>query len=422
MARRGLRGRYGCAVDGDGAADRAVRAVDRFEDFGAASAHQPGQPDDFASAHLEIDAVQRTVAGIRLRDEGQIADFEHDFAGGALFWGAREQFAKWTADHQRDEFAPGGLGHRPVADVGAVAQHGHRIGDLFEFLQAVRDVDDADVLCGEVADDPEQPVHLGIGERRGGFVHDQDAQVQVERLGHLDELLLGDAAVADQRGRRQAQPELVEQRSGAGVHGLAVEGAARVAQFRAEEHVVRNGQFGDQVEFLVDHGDAVPRGVLGRVDVHRLAEDLDAALVVGVHAGQDVAQRRLAGAVLAEQRDDLTGVHGEVDAVQGAHAGEGLADLAHGQQDRSPGRASPSRCASLSVRDELALRQQPVGRRRPGWCARGRGQGDGEGRVARRSAMPVVGTCRRATGGTGCSAAAPSCASCCPFTETATDW
>src|SRR5205807_10566005 len=42
--------------------------------------------------------------------------------------------------------------HGPVPDVGAVAEHGDRVGDLLQFLQPVRDVDDADVLGGEVAD------------------------------------------------------------------------------------------------------------------------------------------------------------------------------------------------------------------------------------------------------------------------------
>jgi hypothetical protein len=43
---------------------------------------------------------------------------------------------------------------------------------------------------------------------------------------------------------------------------------------------------------------------------------------------EDVHERRLAGAVLAEQRVHLAGGHVEVDVVVGQHAGEALGDPA----------------------------------------------------------------------------------------------
>ena len=58
-----------------------------------------------------------------------------------------------------------------------------------------------------------------------------------------------------------------------------------------------------------------------------LAVQADGAGVGLVEAGDDLDQRRLAGAVLAEQRMHLAGADVEADPVQRAHAGKRLGDL-----------------------------------------------------------------------------------------------
>ena len=65
------------------------------------------------------------------------------------------------------------------------------------------------------------------------------------------------------------------------------------------------------------------RGLAKRTGV---AVDRDGALVRRVHAREDVHQRRLAGAVLAEQRVDLAGLQVEIDAAQRLDAAEALGD------------------------------------------------------------------------------------------------
>ena len=76
-------------------------------------------------------------------------------------------------------------------------------------------------------------------------------------------------------------------------------------------------------------GDLVRRrvGDLAPVEDHRAAVGLD-------HAGDRLQQRRLAGAVRAEQRDDLALVDLEVDAEQHLHAAVGDVEPAHEQQLR----------------------------------------------------------------------------------------
>ena len=59
-----------------------------------------------------------------------------------------------------------------------------------------------------------------------------------------------------------------------------------------------------------------PASIASRGDAKdRLAEEGDLALVRAVEAGEDVGERRLAGAVLAEQRVHLADGGLEVDAV-----------------------------------------------------------------------------------------------------------
>jgi hypothetical protein len=65
---------------------------------------------------------------------------------------------------------------------------------------------------------------------------------------------------------------------------------------------------------------------LRAADVHRLAGEEDLALVGRVGAGDDLDQRGLAGAVVADEGDDLAGGDLEVDLRQGLHGAEPLAD------------------------------------------------------------------------------------------------
>jgi hypothetical protein len=71
------------------------------------------------------------------------------------------------------------------------------------------------------------------------------------------------------------------------------------------------------------------------VDVLAVEEDL--ALVRPVEAGEDVRERALTGAVLAEQRVHLARGRLEVDAVIGDHAREPLRDRAHRHGGRRRG-------------------------------------------------------------------------------------
>ena len=80
---------------------------------------------------------------------------------------------------------------------------------------------------------------------------------------------------------------------------------------------------------LVDHADAAGDGVGRPGELDLLAVEQDLALVRPGEPVEDVHQRGLAGAVLAEQRVDLAGPDLEVDVVVGDHARVPLRDATH---------------------------------------------------------------------------------------------
>ena len=74
----------------------------------------------------------------------------------------------------------------------------------------------------------------------------------------------------------------------------------------------------------------------------RLAGQQDLAAVGLVHAGHDLDQRRLAGAVLAEQRMDFAGVERERHVLQRLRGVEPLGDAADIQNGLAVGRIPPT--------------------------------------------------------------------------------
>ena len=94
----------------------------------------------------------------------------------------------------------------------------------------------------------------------------------------------------------------------------------------AEKHVRGCGHVRDDGEFLVDRGDARALLGAGAVLVDRFAEYLDAALVGGVGAGEDLDQRGFSGAVLADEAVDLALTKHEIDTLERLNAGERLRD------------------------------------------------------------------------------------------------
>jgi len=108
---------------------------------------------------------------------------------------------------------------------------------------------------------------------------------------------------------------------------------AAAAGFPPEEDVLRHGQLGDQVEFLVNHPDAQRLGLPRRAQVDFLAEQAQLARGASAGAAEDLGQRGFPRPVLAQQDVHLAAPQGEIDPRQCRHPGVRLTHLPQFEND-----------------------------------------------------------------------------------------
>ena len=144
---------------------------------------------------------------------------------------------------------------------------------------------------------------------------------------------------------------------------LAVEALERrepLGRLVAEEEVAADAHQRHHRQVLVDRRDADVERVAGRVEADRLAVDGERPLVGRVDAGQHLDQRRLAGAVVAEEAVDLPGADLERDVLDGDDRAEVLRDVARLEQ-RGGVRGGRSGCGLHLL---LLAQRRPAKRRR----------------------------------------------------------
>jgi hypothetical protein len=98
------------------------------------------------------------------------------------------------------------------------------------------------------------------------------------------------------------------------------------------EYVLADADRLGERQLLEHRGDSQHLRMARRSDRHRLAAQQDVASVRLHHAGEDIGQRRFAGAVLADERVHLTSRQVERDAVEGDRGAEALDEVAGREQ------------------------------------------------------------------------------------------
>ena len=151
----------------------------------------------------------------------------------------------------------------------------------------------------------------------------------VERLQDLDALLLADGDVLDARVGIDVEAELLGELAHAALGRRRVEQHAGSASARCASTMFSATVItGMSMKCWCTIPIPASIASLRRAERRRLAVQEDLALVGPVQAVEDVHQRRLAGAVLAEQRVHLAAAEVEVDVVVREDAGEALRDAA----------------------------------------------------------------------------------------------
>ena len=111
----------------------------------------------------------------------------------------------------------------------------------------------------------------------------------------------------------------------------------------------------------MDDADAGGDRLARAVEADRRAVEPQLALVRTIDAGDDLDQRRFAGAVLAEQRVDRAAAHRQRYVLQRQHAGEGFLDPASLEAERRT-HAALATFWNLTSRNRLTPTAQRISR------------------------------------------------------------
>ena len=128
-----------------------------------------------------------------------------------------------------------------------------------------------------------------------------------------------------------------------------------------DEQVFGDAEIAEQVQFLVDEGDALPGRLARTFRPKILAVEDDAPGIHLVDAADDVHRRRLAGAVLADEPENPARLQREADVVQDLHAEEALAEP--GDVEQRPRSVTRGRTPSPAPKPAHAAHQKPVTQR-----------------------------------------------------------
>src|SRR5262249_24428976 len=127
-------------------------------------------------------------------------------------------------------------------------------------------------------------------------------------------------------------------------------GADPDGELASEEEVAPEAELVDQREVMVDALDAEAARLGGRPQPHILAEEANPSRGRRVIAGDDLDERRLAGAVVADEADHLTGVDGAIDAPERARRAVVLGDAGQLDDGRCVSRHRASRAEVTAAR------------------------------------------------------------------------
>ena len=308
-------------MEDDLAAGRVADAGENFEQLRLAVAGDAGDADDLAGADLEGNVGE--AAHALCVDIAQVLHLQQRRARHGRLLRDPQQHA--AADHQLGKFLRRGLRCLARRHHLAAAHHRDLVGHRHDLAQLVGDEDDRLSLLLQLAKDAEEMIGLVGRQHSRRLVEDQRVGAAIERLQDLDALLQADRQFARDGVRIDLQRVFALEPLQLGAHMRDAAFQERAA-FDAEHDVFQDRERLHQHEVLVHHADARRDRRVGGMDGGFLAVDADRAGIGMVEAVEDRHQRRLAGAVLADDPVDRPLGDREVDVLVGVNRAEALVD------------------------------------------------------------------------------------------------
>ena len=309
------------AAKPDFAGVERIQTEENAGEFRAAGPHETEQAKDLAAVQGEVDVLDDALGAevARGKQDGRLR----------CRCAFRVKLLDSAADHQRDHAAdvefPAGAESRQLA----VAKHRDVVGHAHDVAENMRNVDHRLAGLAQPLDQAEQPFRFARGQRRGRLVEYDDWGVELQRLGDLDQLAFARRQPLDQRFRSKVEIDLRQKIARAGTHGGPIDQSERsetAAREAVDEDVLGDREIAEEIELLVDEGDACAAGV--RRGLRRVGQPVEdhAAAVRPDDTADHVHQRALAGAVLTDQADDAAAAESQADVAQRMDAEECLGD------------------------------------------------------------------------------------------------
>ena len=328
-------GVHGSPVDDQLAVIGLAVAGEELEQRLLALTLEGGESEHFARMDGQADVVKLSAGAETASLEGGVlADDRGCRAHSRLVTNTRRRLA----EHRRDDRCLTANSGHEGCDVATVAQHRAHVAVLAYLGEAVGDEQHGAVALAPPAHHGEDPLGEIWRERGGDLVEEQQLRVERQGSGEIEHAQEGQRHVT----HLLAEVESVEVHVGeVPAHGVEI--CARQAE------VLGHRQIGRHRRVLEHRGEAAAPCIAGALHGSRLAVDADRTSVSAQDAGEDLDERRLAGAVGAEQSVNLTGCHGQVDGAQGDDRPERLRNGSGLQQWNGHGRVV---CVSQTTRCE----------------------------------------------------------------------
>ena len=302
-------------AEADLAASRRDQPHDRVQRRRLPRAVRADEPDDLAGRDVERDAADGSDAAVR---DLEIANLERAHSADRRLAEVRRGDVEVAADLARRA-----LGERP-----ALVEHLDPVADVHDQRHVVVDEEHARVVVvAHRADDLGERRHLRLRKTRRGLVHEDEPRLGRERPCDAEPSLVAVRERAGRCVRIRLELERLEQRVGA---------TPRLPRSRSDAErrhldVLPHGEPAERAAVLEGPGETRPPAAVRPPARDVASFELDRALVREVEAGEEVHERRLPGAVRADEADDLVPVQLE------RHAREAPARPRRRARRRRPG-------------------------------------------------------------------------------------
>ena len=247
----------------------------------------------------------------------------------------------------------------------AASQDADPIGGPHHLVELVGDEYDGKPLPRHLAERREEIIGLLRRQHRTRFVEDQDLRAIVERLQDLHPLLLAHRKVGDARPgvHREAEPC---RKSFQPIPCPPPVRAPSPERLGPRHHVVEHGEVRGEREVLMHHPHPRRDRRARPTGRQHATPDPHLARIRGVMAEQDRHERRLARAVLPQERQDLAPVERQRHVLVRHHRAEPLGDARQLQHPRHAAAPSGIGCVQppfSSVAAPRSRRSPPIGAR-----------------------------------------------------------